>query len=117
VQRENAQRKEALLLEQARKKEELVLACGWYHFIFQPGCLFESDHVTKCFSRNAKCILACGGEATIILNENVGLSSTAGLPVSLYNKLKGRQKHLPSPDYVALGAFGRYYIRFSDGKY
>eukprot|EP00966_Prymnesium_polylepis_P210806 4881558-Prymnesium_polylepis.1 len=34
----------------------------------------------------------------------------------VYNKLNGRQRHLPAPTYVSLSGDSRYYIEFADGK-
>ncbi|KAL7470846.1 hypothetical protein ACHAXS_011127 [Conticribra weissflogii] len=77
--------------------------------------LCESDHVYSCFSEKVVS-MACGGQATILLYENGGWAWTSGLPKLLHNKLKGRQRSLPSPVYVAMGSQDRYYIKFADGK-
>jgi len=77
--------------------------------------LFERDHVDSCFSGTVTS-MACGGKATIMLYEDGGHAWTSGLPKNLYNKLNGRQRSLPSPEYVAMGNMDRYYIRFADGK-
>lgn len=69
----------------------------------------------SCFSENVVSI-ACGGQATILLYENGGWAWTSGLTKLLHNKLKGRQRSLPSPVYVAMGSQDRYYIEFADGK-
>jgi len=70
----------------------------------------KSMFTTECIS------LGTNGASSIFLYENGNWAYTSGLPNLLYNKLKGRQRHLPSPEYVALGTHGRYYISFADGK-
>lgn len=40
----------------------------------------------------------------------------ASVGVPLHNRFNGRQKHLPGPEYVAFGAGGAYFIRFTDGS-
>ena len=63
--------------------------------------------------------MATNGDATIFLYDHGGWTWTprSGLPKSLHNKLKGRNRHtMPSPIYVSLGSEDRYYIEFADGK-
>ena len=76
---------------------------------------FQGYHVTRCFDEKV-ISMACGGQSTIFLYENGGWAWSAGLTKQLHNKLNGRQRHLPSPLYVSIGSFDRYYIRFEDGK-
>mmetsp|Transcript_14380 Transcript_14380/g.41345 ORF Transcript_14380/g.41345 Transcript_14380/m.41345 type:complete len:241 (-) Transcript_14380:273-995(-) len=78
-------------------------------------CLYEGDHVGKCFREQVTSI-ACGGKATIMFFEDGDTAWTSELTTQLYNKLNGRQKSLPKPEYVALGSNDRYYIRFRDGS-
>jgi len=57
-----------------------------------------------------------GDEASLLLYEDGDQTWTSGLPTFLYNKLNGRQKSLPPPEYVSMGSHDRYYVRFQDGK-
>jgi len=45
-----------------------------------------------------------------------GWAWSSGIPHDLHKKLWGRQRSLPSPEYVAIGSLDRYYIRFEDGE-
>ncbi len=78
-------------------------------------CLYQSDHVEECFNETV-ISMACGGNATILFYEGGGWAWTSGLPKQLHNKLNGRQRTLPSPNYVAMGSQDRYYVKFEDGK-
>jgi hypothetical protein len=66
----------------------------------------EQENVGKLFDSKVTCV-ACGGDATIMLYENGAWACSSGLPTQLWNKLNGRQKSLPTPDYVALGSQDR----------
>mmetsp|Transcript_36919 Transcript_36919/g.110599 ORF Transcript_36919/g.110599 Transcript_36919/m.110599 type:complete len:468 (-) Transcript_36919:97-1500(-) len=104
--------------ERARKEEEKQRKIG------EKRCargkhvklwLCHSSFVDEHFDEKVTCI-SCGGDSTIMLFEGGGSSWTEGLTTPLYNKLNGRQKLLPGPEYVAIGSRGRYYVRFKGGS-
>jgi hypothetical protein len=59
--------------------------------------------------------VAINGFGALILYDD-GEFAHYEIPVELYNKLTGRQKSLPKPEYAALGPNDTYYIRFADGS-
>ena len=77
--------------------------------------LSDATHVGKILTEKVTCV-STNGCATICLYESGGWAWTSGLPKLLHNKLNGRSTSLPSPEYVAIGPNGYYYIRFADGK-
>ena len=81
------------------------------HVMFR---LYHSEFVDSNFDERVTAI-ACGEEATIMIFEDGDTAWTKELPIQLYNKLNGRQKSLPKPEYVALGSKDRYFVRFRDG--
>ena len=79
------------------------------------------SHVEGCLADCSKtndsimCI-ATNGPGSMFLYRSGEWAYTADVPRALRNKLKGRQRSLAPPKYVALGTRGRYYISFEDGK-
>jgi len=71
--------------------------------------LSHSEFVNEHFDETVTCV-ALGGDATIMLHERGDTMWTSGLHTSLYNKLNGRQKSLPTLEYVSIGSEGRYYV-------
>jgi hypothetical protein len=57
--------------------------------------------------------VAMSGTNVLMLYDN-GSFSCNNAPKQLRNKLTGRQKSLPKPEYVALGPDDAYYVRFAD---
>ena len=111
--REAEERRQAKLIEQAA---EMQLALRRFvRGTKSDFWLSDADSVSEMFRDDVTCV-ATNGTATIMLYEDGGWAFTGGLTKYLYNKLNGRQKSLPSPDYVALGSMDRYYIQFADGK-
>ena len=110
-QREEAQRQ----AEEAERKRALLDARRYSRGKYIDYSLVGGDHVNECFGETVTS-MACGGRATILFYENGGWAWTSGLTNQLHNKLKGRQRSLPSPKYVAMGSQDRYYVEFEDGK-
>ena len=67
------------------------------------------------FDAATTCV-ALGSNTIMMLYEKRGWSWNGTPTKLLYNKLHGRQRHLPDPTYVALSGDNRYYIKFADGK-
>jgi murein DD-endopeptidase MepM/ murein hydrolase activator NlpD len=81
----------------------------------------DADYVASLLAldddKAAVACVALGGHATaLVLYENGDQAWTSGLPTQLYNKLNGRQKSLPPPEYLSMGSEDRWYVRFEDGK-
>ena len=60
--------------------------------------------------------VAMGENCIFMLHEGGDYTWNGNVPKGLDNKLKGRQKHLPSATYASLGSSSRYYIKFADGQ-
>lgn len=104
---------QARLQEEARQQALLqARADRGRHFDFYVS---DANHVGKILDEMVTCV-ATNGRATICLYEDGSWAWTSGLPKLLHNKLNGRARSLPRPEYVALGPNGYYYIRFADGK-
>jgi hypothetical protein len=90
---------------------------GWG---FNSNAELDADDVASLLALDddeaAVACVALGGHATLVLYEDGDLAWTSGLPTQLYNKLNGRQKSLPPPEYVSMGSEDRWYVRFEDGK-
>ena len=110
---EEAERKRKAEIEEERlRKEALKESRGRY----LDYSLCQGDKVDEWFSQDVISMSCGGNRSTILLYESGGWAWTSGLPKFLHNKLKGRQRTLPSPTYVAIGSLDRYYICFEDGK-
>jgi len=72
--------------------------------VFAQSLKAESDIISLSF-----------GKGVIVLFEN-GTWAWSRVTKHLDNKLRGRQKILPKPIYVAIDVGNRYYIRFKDGE-
>ena len=73
------------------------------------------EDTDKNFDAATTCV-ALGNSTIMMLYEKYGWSWNGTPTKLLYNKLHGRQRHLPDPTYVALSGDNRYYIKFADGK-
>ena len=73
------------------------------------------EDTDKNFDAATTCV-ALGNNTIMMLYEKRGWSWNGDPTKLLYNKLHGRQRHLPDPTYVALSGDNRYYIKFADGK-
>ena len=90
--------------EENRKKELRSQRglCGWW-------VLSETDYFKTNFTKYTSCV-AVGDDGSWGWVYR-------GLYMTLHKKLQSRASSHPSPDYVALGSNGRYYIRFTNGKF
>lgn len=77
--------------------------------------LDESDYFMKNFTPYTSAVAVGDNGGWICLDDNGGWAYR-GIYDNLLKKLKTRASSHPSPDYVALGSNGRYYIRFTNGK-
>lgn len=93
-------------LEKERDERGRKIICALY---------YDADFVAKNFKNTVTCI-ACGGMATLMIYEHGGAAWTSTIPTQLDDKLNGRQRSLSPPEYVAMGSFDRYYVRFKDGS-
>ena len=63
---------------------------------------------------NSACCIALGDGYFFLWGD--GDCMYRDIPRQLHNKINGRQKSLPKPEYVAMGSPDRYYVRFADGS-
>ena len=61
-------------------------------------------------------LIAMGGEATAILDENGNFHSTSWLTSDVRKLLYQRDPSLPRPTYIALGSNDRYFVQFENGE-
>lgn len=95
--------------EEDRKKEVRRQRGNYASWVLK-----ESDDFKTNFTSYTSCV-ALEESGWICLDDNGGWVYR-GISNKLYTKLQSRASSHPSPDYVALGSNGRYYIRFANGK-
>ena len=99
-----SERQAKLRVQQARGTRQTYMIPKIWH-----------EATDKNFDAATTCV-ALGNSTIMMLYEKYGWSWNGTPTKLLYNKLHGRQRHLPDPTYVALSGDNRYYIKFADGK-
>jgi hypothetical protein len=84
---------------------------GW-DINFKTG---DEGFVRDSMIRDDVSCVAMSGSYVLMLYDSGGFSYNDA-PTQLRNKLVGRQKSSPKPEYVALGPNDTYYVRFGDGS-
>jgi cell division protein FtsB len=112
MKREEEERIRLERIAEENKKKEVRRQrgeCGWW-------VLKETDDFKENFTPFTSCVAVGDNGMHICLYDNGGYAYSSGLYNNLHKKLHSRASWHPSPDYVALGSNGRYYIRFTNGK-
>lgn len=115
-QKAEKEKKRKAELKEKRRREERVrdlkrsergVYAIWYG-------LRESDYFEEDFRDDTTCV-AIEGNSYICLYEDGDWTSGSGITTNLHSILHTGAFFRPSPEYVAMGSFNRYYIRFKNG--